>query len=115
MDFVNPISFPFVKWFAASVCRVKVLAVILIVGGLWSLGDVGLEQKAGLASVRYVRCQSSATLADKPDEFARIIRFEVFRSVALLFLAFLLQGAAAAVSHYDIFAPGQKVKGIDDK
>jgi hypothetical protein len=114
MDYVNPISFPFVKWFAASVCRVKVLAVILIAGGLWSFADVWLEQRDGSASVRFVRSQASATLADKPDEFTRIIRFEVFRSLALILLAVLVQGAASAVSHYDIFAPGQKFKNLGD-
>ena len=115
MDFVNPISFPFVKWLVASVCRVKVLAVILFVGGVWSFGDVWLEKRDGAARVGFLRRQSSATLAENPDEYARIIRFEAFRSVALILLAFFLQGAAAAVSHYDIFAPGQKIKGIDDK
>lgn len=115
MDFVNPISFPFVKWIAASICRVKVLAVILIAGGVWSFGDVWLEQRDGNASVRFLRSQSSATLVEKPDEFARIIRFEVFRSFALILLAVVLQGAAAAVSHYDIFAPGEKIKSLEDE
>jgi hypothetical protein len=40
---------------------------------------------------------------------------EVVCSFAQILLAFLLQGAAMAVSHYDIFPQGQKVSGIDHK
>ena len=117
MEFVNPISFPFVKWFAASIRRVNVLKLILIVASLCSFGDVWLEQRDGTASVRFGRnlSQSSASRAEKPDEFGSIIRWEIVRSLGLLVLAAILQGAASAVSRHDIFAPGQKFKSLDDE
>lgn len=115
MDFITPFEFPLMKWLAASARRITAIAWVSIVVGLCALGWTWHQQQTGVAVTWFRHMQEPVTRGEQPELFAGIIRYDFFMSLGLIVCGILMRGAVAAVSHYDIFAPGQNVKGIDDK
>ena len=103
------------KWLAASAWRITAIAWVSIVVGVCALGCTWHQQETGVAAVGFKHMQESVTRAEQPEVFAGIIRYEFLISLGLIVSGILMRGAVAAVSHYDIFAPGQKIKSLADE
>lgn len=104
---------PLIEWILAKVARVEILVRLLIIVSALSFADVAWEWKTGVATVSWPGKATSNCL-ENPEPFARIIRFELVRSCALILLTLCLQQAVASVRKFDIFAPGQKFKDLGD-
>ena len=115
MKFVRPFSYPFVEWSVATAGRVRFLVWILLAGALISFGDVCLEKREGVASVRKFGGATVAVRDERPDLFSGIIRYEMLRSAGLLLLCYFMRGILALRADDDIFAPGRKIRSLEDE
>jgi len=115
MDYVNYLTktFPLLDWIVSTLTGAKLLVWMCLIGAGVSAVDIVLEQQSGIAQASLRGNTGSATREKAPEDFARIIQFEVIRSIGLLVLAGFTAGSIAAVRNYDIFAPGQTFKSLD--
>jgi len=116
MDYVNYLTktFPLLDWIVSTLTGANTFVWICLVGAAVSAVDIVLEHRSGIAQASVRGDTGSATREKAPEDFARIIQFEVIRTIGLLVLAGFTAGLIAAVRHYDIFAPGLTLNSFEE-
>jgi hypothetical protein len=108
-------GFPLYHWLVSNLARVRWVSWVLLSLALISAGDVVSEYHSGTAVVEFEDTKTVVVRAENASAFQRAIIFEVIQTLVLVVLALAFHAACKSVSHYDIFAPGEKFKSLDDE
>lgn len=113
-DHAIPKGFSFYHWLACSTTRVHWFSWILLFLALMSAADAVSDYLSGKAVVEFGKSATVWERAKEESVFTAAIAFEAIQTVILLLLSWVFHAASRSVSHHDIFAPGQKLKSLED-
>ena len=105
----------FSEWLLSRFDVARWFQLALLVVALVSIADIAWELYTGTAEIYSRTNRNYALRANQPEAFRHIIAFEVLRTVAIVLVGWAISAVRKSVAHYDIFAPGQEFKSLDEE